>query len=185
MALLFSFIPNKTKTPKDMRKVAIVTFIYALITTGWLVTGCSSGEESEKDQLAQEQQEAMNEADQAYDKIQNAEGVTDLSEVKEDLSETANELSEARKEYLNALQERLGKLNDRISELDQKLTDPNQANQPKWVSKRRELVRERDNVRANMMDLQKPMSDEQWVTAEEEIKKLLAAIDEQLKESGS
>jgi uncharacterized phage infection (PIP) family protein YhgE len=165
-----------------MRKVVVLPCIYALVSAGLLLTGCGSKEENEKDQLAQEQQEAMNEADEAYDKIQNADGMTDLSEVKEDLSESMKEISEARKEYLDALQERLGRLNDRINELDKKLTDPNQANQPKWVSKRRELVRERDNVRANMMELQKPMTDKQWVTAEEEIKKLLAAIDEQLKE---
>ena len=102
--------------------------------------------------------------------------------MRDELADAAKELEAARKGYLTELQARQKALNEKISDLDGKVTDPNQANRDKWVEKRQKLVRERDKLQANLMELQNPMTDTRWVTAEKEIKELMAGIDEELKE---
>lgn len=166
-----------------MSKLTMSTLLYTFTAAGWLLTACDSNEKSDKEKLATQQQEIQKEADQANNKIEQAEVPVDISDSLEDLSKFIEEISIAKKDYLYAFQERQQKLNERISELDTKLTDPNQVNQSQWVSNRRVLIAERDKVRANMMELQKPMTKERWTMAEREIKELLAAIDKQLKES--
>lgn len=163
-----------------MKKVAFITGIYAFIVMGWLLSSCEN--ESQKEEYAEEQAEAMEKADDAYTTLETSNGLTDLTEVRAELEEAAKELAEEKKEYVRTLQDRQKKLNDRISELDKKLTDPMKANQPEWVDKKRKLTRERDQVKAMILDLQNPMTKERWVTAEEEIKTLITTIDEELKQ---
>jgi|GEM_PF-1633773 DNA repair exonuclease SbcCD ATPase subunit len=166
-----------------MRKVAIITGIYACITTGWLLISCELNNKSQKEEYAEEQAEATKEADKAYTVIETTDGMADRTEVRENLAETVKDLAEEKQQYVNILQDRQKKLNKRIGALDKKLTDPTQANQPQWVEQKRKLARERDRVNPMMLNLQKPMTGEKWVTAEEEIKSLLASINEQLKDN--
>lgn len=165
-----------------MSKQTLSTLLCTFIVAGWPLIGCDSDQKTEKEKLALEQKEAIEVAEQVYDNTVKAVDSTDVSESLA-AADSLEAITKAKREYLYALQECQGKLNEHINELDQKLTDPNQANQPQWVAKRRDLIRERDKVRANMMELQKPMTDERWTTAEQEIKELLSAIDKQLNES--
>jgi hypothetical protein len=165
-----------------MKKIVFITAIYAAITMGWLLTSCDSTPKDSQKQYAEEQADAINEADEARMEMLQAEDTSQLADVREDLSEAAQELEAARKSYTTELQTRQKTLNEKISELDGKVTDPKQANRDKWVEKRQKLVRERDQLQANLLELQKPMTDERWTTAEKEIKELIAAIDQELKE---
>lgn len=164
-----------------MQKVAIITGLYAFLSIGWFLTSCGSN--NERKEFAEEQQDAMQQADEAYTDLRQATDTTDLVEAREELSESAQELEKAKKNYIAELQRRQTGLNEKISELDGKVTDPNQPNREKWVEKRQKLVRERDLLQVNLLELQKPMTDERWTTAEQEIKELIAAIDRELADS--
>lgn len=166
----------------DMKKIVSITAIYAVVTTGWLLISCDSTTKDSQKEYAQEQADAIDEADEARTEIMQAEDTSELADVRDELSDAAKELETARKNYMNELQTRQKALNEKISDLDAKVTDPKQPNRDKWVEKRQKLVRERDRLQANLMELQKPMTDERWVTAEEEIKELMAAIDRELKD---
>ncbi len=162
-----------------MKKVVIATALYACLTTGWLLTSCDNTKDG-KEEYAEEQADAIDEADVARSEIRSADDTSDLADVREDLSDTAKELEAAKKNYMIELQNRQKSLSEKISELDPKVTDPNQPNREKWVDKRKELVRDRDKIQANLLELQRPMTDERFVTAKEEIKELMAAIDKAL-----
>ena len=162
-----------------MKKVVIATFLYACITMGWLLTSCDNNKDS-KEEYAEEQADALDEADAARAEITNAEDTADLAEVRDELSDKAKELEAAKKDYLAELQNRQKNLSEKISELDPKVTDPNQPNREKWVEKRKQLVSDRDKVQANLLELQNPMTDARFVTAEKEIKELMASIDKTL-----
>lgn len=183
-----SFLPcgNTNLFPKlyqatDMKKVVFITAIYAFISLGWLLTSCDSTPKDSQKEYVDEQADAHNEADEARTEIQQAD-TSQLTEVRDELADAAKELEAARKNYMTELQTRQKTLNEKISDLDGKVTDPKQANRDKWVEKRQKLVRERDKLQANLMELQRPMTDERWTTAEKEIKDLMATIDEELKE---
>lgn len=165
-----------------MKKIVFITAIYAAVTIGWVLTSCDSTTKDSQKEYAQEQADAIDEADKARADIRQAEDTSDLADVRDELSDAAKELEAARKSYLTELQTRQKTLNEKISDLDGKVTDPKQANRDKWVEKRQKLVRERDRLQANLMELQKPMTDERWTTAEKEIKELMASIDQELKE---
>ena len=165
-----------------MKKVVIATALYACLTTGWLLTSCDNTNDG-KEEYAEEQADAINEADAARAELRDADDSEDLAEVKDDLADAAQELEAAKKEYITGLQQRQQSLNEEIGDLDTKVTDPKQANREKWVERRKELVRERDLLRANLLELQKPMTEERWTTAEKEIKELMATIDKQLAEN--
>ncbi|WP_373515380.1 hypothetical protein [Persicitalea sp.] len=162
-----------------MKKVVIATALYACITTGWLLTSCDNTSDG-KEEYAEEQADAINEADVARAEIRSADDTSDLADVRDDLTDAAKELEAAKKEYMTELKNRQRTLNEKISELDSKVTDPKQANRDKWVEKRKELVRDRDKLQANLLELQQPMSDDRFVTAEKEIKELMASIDKAL-----
>ncbi|GHB61958.1 hypothetical protein [Persicitalea jodogahamensis] len=162
-----------------MKKVVFATALYACLTTGWLLTSCDNNKDG-KEEYAEEQADAINEADIARAEIRSADDTSDLADVREDLSEAAQELEAAKKEYMTELQNRQKSLSEKIGELDSKVTDPKQANREKWVEKRKELVQERDQLQANLLELQKPMTNDRFVTAEKEIKELLASIDKSL-----
>lgn len=162
-----------------MKKVFIATAIYACITMGWLLTSCDNNKDS-KEQYAEEQADALDEADVARVEIKSAEDTADLAQVRDELADKAKELAVAKKDYMTELQRRQKTLSEKISELDPKVTDPNQPNREKWVEKRKGLVSDRDKVQANLLELQNPMTDERFVTAEKEIKELMASIDKTL-----
>lgn len=165
-----------------MKKVVLITAIYAVVTTGWLLTSCESTPKDSQKEYVQEQADAIDEADKARAEIQQTEDTSALIDVRDELSDAAKALEAARKNYMTELQRRQKTLNEKISYLDPKVTDPNQPNRDKWVEKRQKLVRERDKLQANLMELQKPMTDERWTTAEKEIKELMASIDQELNE---
>lgn len=162
-----------------MKKVFIATAIYACITMGWLLSSCDNNKDS-KEQYAEEQADALDEADVARAEIKTAEDKADLAQVRDELADKAKELAAAKKDYMTELQRRQKTLSEKISELDPKVTDPNQPNREKWVEKRKGLVSDRDKVQANLLELQNPMTDERFVTAEKEIKELMASIDKTL-----
>ncbi len=162
-----------------MKKVAIATALYAFITTGWLLTSCDNTQDG-KEEYAEEQADAIDEADAARAELRSADDTSDLADVRDELSDAAQELEAAKKKYMSELQNRQQSLSEKISEIDPKVTDPNQPNREKWVEKRKELVRDRDRLQANLLELQKPMTDDRFVTAEKEIKELMATIDKAL-----
>ena len=165
-----------------MKKVVIATALYACITTGWLLTSCDNTKDG-KEEYAEEQADAIDEADAARAEIRSADDTSDLADVREELSDAAQELEAAKKEYMTELQNRQKSLNEKIDELGTKVTDPKQANREKWVEKRKELVQERDILQANLLELQKPMTNDSFVTAEKEINELMASIDKSLAEN--
>jgi len=162
-----------------MKKVLTVTALSVCITTGWLLTSCDNTKDG-REEYAGEQADAIDEADVARADLQSADDTSDLVEVRDELAEAARELEAAKKEYMTELQNRQKSLSEKINELDPKVTDPNQPNREKWVEKRKELVRDRTMLQANLLELQNPMTDERFVTAKEEIKELMAAIDKAL-----
>lgn len=161
------------------KKVVLATAFYACLTTGWLLTSCDNTKDG-KEEYAEEQADAIDEADAARAEIRSADDPSDLADLRDDLSETAQELEAAKKEYMTELQNRQGSLSEKISELDTKVTDPNQPNREKWVEKRKELVRDRAKLQVNLLELQNPMTDDRFATAKEEIKELMASIDKAL-----
>lgn len=165
-----------------MRKVAIITGLYAAITFGWLLSSCESNENAQKEEFVAEQGEATKSTLGADTTLETTDGMADSTALSENLEVTAEDLASVKQEYVNTMQNSRQKLNERIDELDRQLTDPTQANQPQWVEEKKKLVGERNRLSAMMLNLQKPMTDKKWVIAEEEIKSLLASIDEQLKE---
>ena len=162
-----------------MKKVLIATALYACITTGWLLTSCDNTKDG-REEYAKEQADAIDEADVARADLRSADDSSDLTDVREELSDAARELEAAKREYMTELQNRQKSLSEKISELDTKVTDPNQPNREKWVEKRKGLMRDRTMLQANLLELQNPMTDERFVTAKEEIKQLMAAIDKAL-----
>ena len=165
-----------------MKKVAIATALYACITIGWLLTSCDNTKDG-KEEYAEEQADAIDEADAARAEIRSADDTSDLADVRDELADAAKELETAKKEYVTELQNRQKTLNEKISELDAKVTDPKQPNREKWVEKRKELVRDRDRLQANLLELQRPMTNDRFVTAEQEIKELMASIDKTMAEN--
>lgn len=162
-----------------MKKVAIATSLYACITIGWFLTSCDSNKDG-KEEYAEEQTDALREADAARTEIISADDTADLAEVRDELADKAKELEVAKKNYMAELQSRQKSLSEKISDLDPKVTDPNQPNREKWVEKRKELVRDRDKIQSNLLELQSPMTDDRFMTAEKEIKELMASIDKTL-----
>ena len=161
-----------------MKKVLIATALYACIT-GWLLISCDNTKDG-REEYAKEQADAIDEADVARADLRSADDSSDLTDVREELSDAARELEAAKREYMTELQNRQKSLSEKISELDTKVTDPNQPNREKWVEKRKGLMRDRTMLQANLLELQNPMTDERFVTAKEEIKELMAAIDKAL-----
>jgi protein-tyrosine-phosphatase len=161
-----------------MRKVVIITGLYALLTTGWLVASCGSANEQQN--YAEQQQEATQKAAEVHTDIREAEDTAALVEARDELSESVQKLEKAKKNYLTELQRRQTGLNEKISELDVKVTDPQQPNREKWVEKRQKLIRERDRLQVNLLEVQRPMTDERWTTVEQELKDLIATIDHEL-----
>ncbi len=164
-----------------MKKIALATTFYALVTLGWLIIGCETRNDS-KQEYAEEQADAIDEADQAVNELQNTTDTSELADVRDDLREELKKLEAAKKDYLVQIQNRQKTLNEKISELDPKVTDPKQPNREKWVERRTKYVRERDQLQASLMELQKPMTNDRWITAESEIKELISAIDRDLQD---
>lgn len=167
---------------RDMlKKIALATTFYALVTMGWLVIGCETKDDS-KQEYAEEQVDASKEADKAEEEIQSTNDTSALADVRDDLTDELKKLEAAKKDYLAQIQTRQKTLNEKISDLDPKVTDPKQPNRQKWVERRTKYVRQRDQLQASLMELQKPMTGDRWSTAEGELKELISAIDEDLQD---
>lgn len=164
-----------------LKKIALATTFYAFVTMGWLVMGCETKDDS-KQEFAKEQADAMKEADQAVNEIQSTSDTSKLADVRDDLEDELKKLEAAKKDYLAQIQTRQKTLNEKISDLDPKVTDPKQPNRQKWVERRTKYVRQRDQLQASLMELQKPMTGDRWSTAEGELKELISAIDEDLQD---
>lgn len=159
-----------------LKKIALATTFYALVMMGWLVIGCETKDDS-KQEYAEEQVDASKKADKAVNELQSTTDTTKLADVRDDLTDELKKLEAAKKDYLAQIQARQKTLNEKISELDPKVTDPKQPNREKWVERRAKYVRQRDQLQANLMELQKPMTGDRWSTAEAEIKELISSID--------
>lgn len=122
----------------------------------------------------------MDATDESYDKLRNAQGPEDLAEVRNDLKETKQQLAEKQRSYVEKMRDRQEKIQKRLSMMDSKIGSSSGATKEKWIERRTKLMRERDQLQANLLDMQQPMTSEQMVTVEKQINDLLAAIDKEL-----
>jgi chromosome segregation ATPase len=163
-----------------MKRKAIILLSNTLLAAGLLLTACNSSTEKDRKELARAEEEALEKAEEANKLVPQETDSSDMADVKKDLEKASQKLSEKQEKYLASLREKEGKLNDRLKTISEKLRTADGSARKRLTEKQDKLIKERDQLQANILEIQSPLTDQQLETVQKEINVLIAVIDREL-----
>ncbi|GAB2781179.1 hypothetical protein GCM10027275_25970 [Rhabdobacter roseus] len=166
-----------------MKKVAIVTGIYAFITMGWLLASCDSNRRDEGEKLAETEEQAQARTEDAYQQLAEAETKSDVEDIRDDLKKMDEKLTKEQQNYYQRMQKQHQDITRRLEKLNGQIASADATKKQRLTTNRDTLIHEKDLLEANMLEMQKPMNDDEWRTVESKLKQLIAAIDTELEKN--
>ncbi|TDE13370.1 DUF1216 domain-containing protein [Dyadobacter psychrotolerans] len=163
-----------------MKRIATIFLSNAILAAGLMLTACNSSTDKDRKELANAEEEALEKAAEANEMVPQETDSSDMADVKKDLEKASQKLSEKQDKYLASLREKEGKLNDRLKTIGEKLSSADGNAKKRLTEKQDKLIKERDQLQANILEIQSPMTDQQLETVQKEINVLIAVIDKEL-----
>jgi DNA anti-recombination protein RmuC len=163
-----------------MKRILTLFFANAFIIPCLLLTSCNSSTEKDRKELANAEEEALDKAAEANKLVPQEADTKEIEGVKKDLEKASEKLSEKQEKYLASLKQQERRINDRLKAITEKLQSADDNSKKNLTEKLDKLTKERDQLQANILEIQSPMTDQQLETVQKEINLLIAIIDREL-----
>lgn len=163
-----------------MKKAISVWMSGTALALAMFVSACNSDAEKDRKELARAEEEAIKTANKATDEVVNGADTNDMIDSKEKLREAEQKLNEKQQNYLISLKKTENKIHERLAKVDEKIKSADGNARKRFEEKRDKLVKERDMLQANILEIQKPMDDDQFQTVQKQVDGLISTIDKEL-----